>query len=243
MATHDIFIRSYHRDFEWLAYCLQSIERHCSGFREVVLVVPASSRAKLDWLGLRGTRTVTCRNYETDYLGQQVTKLHADQISDADYICHVDSDWIFTRRLTPDDLFVDGRPSAGTMPVARLPSALPWPRAMQRFFGRPVAFDFMRRQPYVFPRWLYPALRRYALARHGTDLASYVLAQPPLGFSEFNALSGFAFFEHHGSFTWLDVADDPRAPHCRAFWSWGGLTPAIRGEIEMLLGDGEGLAC
>jgi hypothetical protein len=232
----DIVIRSYHRDFEWLHYCLRSIERFCRGFRDVVLIVPTSSRAKLDWLGLRGTRTMTCRDYPIDYLGQQVTKLHADLVSDADYLCHVDSDWVFTRPCAPHDLLVDGKVAVGMVDYRRLHPGIPWRRATERFLGRSVAHDFMRRQPYMFPRRQYAALRDFCRARHGVDLETWVLRQTPLGFSEFNALAAHAFFHEPEAYAWVE-ADDPtldEAP-CRAYWSWGGITEAIRCELDAVL--------
>lgn len=233
--TCDIFIRSYYRDFSWLAYCLEAISRHCRGFRKVVLVVPASSRERLDWLGLKADETLTCPDYRDDYLGQQVTKLHADLLTDADFICHIDSDCIFQRRTRPADLFQDGRPRVLMARYARLDRHVPWKALTERFLGWPVANEFMRTPPYTFPRWLYPALRQHAQAKHGMPLEQYIVSQPPRGFSEFNALSAYAFRRHREHFTWVDVhRQAPPKPVCRVYWSWAGIDAKTRGELEAL---------
>jgi hypothetical protein len=245
MASCDIFIRSYYRDLDWLLYCLRSIELFCSGFRNVVVVVPGSSAGRLRRLGIPEVTVHICKDYDPDYLGQQITKLHADLYTDADYICHVDSDWIFTRPCHPSDLFIEGKLTIGMTSYADLPQAIPWKKATERFLGWEVSYDFMRRQPYSFPRWLYAALREHAEHRHARDIESYILSQPPLGFSEFNAMGAFAFFRHHEAFVWLDAMDATLpSPLCICYWSWGGLTPAIRLEMDNLLGiDDRGRAC
>lgn len=245
MVSCDIFIRSYYRDFNWLLYCLRSIELFCCGFRNVVLVVPRSSAAKLRQLRIPAVKVHICKEYDPDYLGQQITKLNADCYTDADFICHVDSDWIFTRPCRPSDLFIDGKLTIGMTSYADLPAGIPWKKATERFLGGEISYDFMRRQPYSFPRWLYIALREHAERWHGQNIESYILGQMPLGFSEFNALSAFAFAHHHQEFVWLDAMDTSLpAQLCICYWSWGGLTPAIRLELDNLLRiDDRGLAC
>jgi hypothetical protein len=219
-----------------LRYCLASIERYCSGFRRVVVVIPEASTAKWHWLGLDADRVRHCPLYRDDYLGQQVTKLHADQYTDADYICHVDSDCVFQRPTTPADLIDAGRPYVLMEPYARLDSHVPWRALTERFLGEKVSHEFMRRPPYTFPRWVYPALRRRCWARHGISLETYVLSQPPRGFSEFNALGAYAYRHHRDAFTWVDAADAPPQP-CRVFWSRQSLDARVRQEIDRLLAD------
>jgi hypothetical protein len=233
----DILIRSYQRDFGWLAQCLRSIERFCEGFRDVVVVVPRSSHERLSRLRLPlDPRTLSCPDYRQDYLGQQVTKLHADLYTDADYVCHVDSDCVFRRLTRPEDLLADGRPRVNMAPYAVLDRYLPWRDATERFLGLPVAYEFMRTPPYTFPRWLYQSVRDHAIARHGRSVTQYVLAQEPRGFSEFNALAAYGFWRNRAAFDWCDVSQVATPePSCRVYWSWAGLDPTTLGEIDALL--------
>jgi hypothetical protein len=228
------FIRSYWKDLEWLELCLRSIERHCYGFSEVVVVVPESSRA---WLMRRPlpswARLLHCPVYADDYLGQQVTKLHADLYTQADLIVHVDADCIFTRATQPRDLAPDNRPVAVTRPIAELGRHYPWRLPTEEFLGFTVDLDFMQQSPFTYPRWLYPILRHHCQQLHGRSIEEHVLSRPPRGFSEFNALGAYAHRHHREHFDFRP-ADDPRVflPHCDWYWSWGGITPEIRERIE-----------
>lgn len=232
----DLFIRSYYKDFRWLQYSLRSIEKFCKGFSRVVLVVPESSRKKLDWMGLRGDVTITCPDYRDDYLGQQVTKLYADSFSDADFVCHIDSDCIFRRPTAPEDLFEQGKPRVLMTAYTNLDPHVPWKRVIEHFLLRQVEHEYMRTPPYTFPRWIYGALREHAFRLHQVPLDAYILSQLPRRFSEFNALGAYAFYHHHDSFTWLDVPSRlPLSTPCHVFWSWGGINHRVQQQIESLL--------
>lgn len=233
----DIFIRSYWKDLEWLQLCLASIEKYCRGFRSVIVVLPRSSKAWLRRRGLPATARIEfCGNYGDDYLGQQVTKLLADTFTDADYICHVDSDCIFFRHTTPEDFISDGRPRILMRPCDSLKGHRPWQGPSEKFLGWRVLDDFMQHPPFVFPRWLYERLREHAVATHGVDIEEYVRAQPPRGFSEFNALGGFAWRRYRELFVWVDTSvGSPTPTHCRWYWSWGGIDAATRLEIAEIL--------
>jgi hypothetical protein len=229
----DIFIRSYYKDFPWLVYCLRSIKRYCKGFRRVILVVPESSVERLGRFELPYDELHVCPTYRDDYLGQQVTKLTADLYTDADHICHVDSDCIFRCAVTPEDLLEGDRLRTFMISYDRLPRSVPWRQVTQAFLDRDVEFEFMQRQPQAFPRWVYPALRAHAEARHGSTIEEYVLSRPHRGFSEFNALGAFAYYEHRKRFAWVDLTNGSAAePLCKAYWSWGGLGPPIVHDIH-----------
>lgn len=229
-----LFIRSYWKDLEWLQLCLRSIERHCDGFAEVVIVVPESSRA---WLARtllpQGVRLVYGPSYADDYLGQQVTKLQADLYVEADHIVHADADCIFTRATRPHDLAPGGRPRVVTRPIIELGRHYPWRKPTEEFLGFAVELDFMQQPPFVYPRWLYSLLRKHCVERHGMTIERYVTSRPPRGFSEFNVLGAYAHRHHPECFDFLpagSVAALP--PHCDWYWSWGGITPEIRERIE-----------
>jgi hypothetical protein len=241
-AVCDLLVRSYWKDLEWLGYCLASIRRYCRGFRQTIVVVPKSSVPWLRRSGLqdgaeeRGIRFVFCRDYPDDYLGQQVTKLLADMFTDAAYICHVDSDCVFQRPITPGDLIEHGRPMVFTRAGRELGRHDPWRKPTERFLGWPVGKDFMQRPPFLYPRWLYEELRDHAMATHGVDVETYIKAQPVRGFSEYNTLGAFAWHRHRTRFAWIDITDAMATePFCRWYWSWGGIDDAIRTEIEGIL--------
>jgi hypothetical protein len=234
MLKYDIVIRSYYKDFSWLRYALLSIQRNCRGFSRVVLVVPESSRPRLDSMGLAGDVTITCPDYKDDYLGQQVTKLTADRLTDADYICHIDSDCVFCRRTTPDDFFESGKPVILMTQYSALDPHVPWKGLTEKLLRHDVHHEFMRNPPYIFPRWIYGALREYVLSTHGIPLEDYILAQPFRGFSEFNALGAYAWHYHRDQFVWREVGPGALDSPCRAFWSWGGIDDVVECEMKAI---------
>lgn len=228
-----ILIRSYWKDLQWLQLCLRSIALHCFGFSEIVVVLPRSSRAWLDRTPLPEiARVAYCPDYPDDYLGQQITKLFADTYVDTNFIVHVDSDCIFARPTSPLDLHPDERPIVVTRPVAELGRAYPWRAATEAFLGCAIPFDFMQRPPFAYPRWLYPMIREHCLNTRRMPLDAYVLSRPARGFSEFNALGGYAWLHHRSRFDFRDAnATEAPVPYCDWHWSWGGLTPDVRAAI------------
>lgn len=238
VVTCDIVVRSYWRDFAWLELCLRAIERHCVGFGDVIVVMPRGSEP---WLRRHpalptSVRLELCPDYPDDYLGQQVTKLHADELSDAELICHVDSDCIFRCRTQPQDLAPGGRPRVYTRPVEELPRHWPWTRPTEEFLGWRPTHDFLQCPPFTFPRWLYPRVRERAVETKDVPLSEWVLSRPPRGFSEFNVLAAYAYRFHPEDFVWTrgrDIGAEER--RCHWYWSWGGLDAATRREIEGLI--------
>jgi len=212
--TTDIFIRSYRGDFKWLEHSLQSIWSRGSGFSKVHIVVPAQdiqllTCAKNEVVHLTST-------HGDDYMGQQVTKLEADQYSHADYILHVDSDCIFTKKFSPDNFFCDGKPI-----ILREEHVLsPWPRCAERALGWYEDAEYMRRLPIIYPRWLYKEFRVWMEMRHGMRVNEWVMAQPNREFSEFNTLGQWAYKFHKDKFAWKHPSEVE--PVCKQFWSWSG---------------------
>jgi hypothetical protein len=229
----DIFIRSYWKDFEWLRFCLDSVAKYCIGFRAVVVVLPLGSEPWVRKFAIPRDVTIKwCRNYRDDYLGQQVTKLLADTFTDAAHICHVDSDCIFTRTTSPEDLLVDGKIRILHHPYALLGRHHPWREPTEKFLGWRVHDDFMQHPPFMYPRRLYAQAREHALTTHGIDLETYVTRQPARGFSEFNVLGALAWRYHHDQIHWIDTSVTAAGePHCRWYWSWGGMDDTTRAAI------------
>jgi uncharacterized protein DUF6492 len=233
----DIFIRSYFKDLEWLGYCIASIHRFCAGFG-LVVVLPRSS---LTWLkrfniDFGNARVEVCQDYRDDYLGQQVTKLNADKYTDAEFICHVDSDCIFTEPCKPEDLMVEGKSRMLIRPLQSLGHYRPWHQSTRDFLKFPVEYDFMVYPPFTFPRKLYEAVRNHAVNQHGVNLEEYVISRPPRGFSEYNVLGAYAYEHCKDDFSWLLVDEvNAQVQFCQWYWSWGGLTKDIRKEIKSIL--------
>lgn len=203
----------------------------------MVLAIPRGDRDRLKQINVpNGVEILYCRRYANDYLGQQITKLHADEHCSADYICHVDSDCVFREKIMPIDLFKNEKPTWVFSNFESIPGSSDWQAMTERFIGFDVANDYMRRQPLCFPRAIYPALRKFCLEQHHLSILEYVLDCSLSGFSEYNALGAFAHKYYPHWFSWVDKEDgNVDEQFCRWFWSWGGVSKEIREEMSQIL--------
>lgn len=222
----DIFIKTYPADYEWLGYCLRSIDKFARGFRRVVIVAPDHELKEI-FAGIVISEGAPYHQIEVrpeygadGYLSQQVFKLYADTFTDADYIMHMDCDCILTEPVTPETFMRDGKPYWLMTPRAELPKDHPWWFVMEKFTGEHnepgmcvlPEYEYMRRHPQMIPRGMYARLRKCCLLTHGVELSDYIMAQPFRAFSEFNCMGLFAH-DTHGKpsdvvFTFLDTSKD-----------------------------------
>jgi FkbM family methyltransferase len=232
----DIFIRTYKGDYAWLNYCLQSIQKFCTGFRKVWVVSPDQMNVNMipDWVEWKVMNDET----EDGYLAQQITKLYADVITDyqSDYILHVDSDVIFTRECMPQDFFALTDLKLIWYYTRYSEIETPWQPITSKFMGETVPYEFMRRFPIMVPRWLYPRLREFCHKLHGMIISDYIRTQPPRAFSEFNALGAYAYKNHRDMLHFVNTLEtEMPTPVARQFFSWGGITSDVKAEIETIL--------
>jgi hypothetical protein len=233
-ATHDIFIRTCAKDLNWLSYCLRSIAKFARGFRQTIIVAPGSAKAGLDRMNLTQEKVHYIGEYKDDYLGQQISKLLADEWSDADYIWFMDSDCMFNRPTTPDAMFVTGKPVYYYTPEAAIAVDNKWIEIVSCFLGWRPQHEFMRRHPHVFPRDLLLEVRSHAICLHKMPIDDWILHNGK--FSEFNAFGAWAYNFKKERFYWWNTLELEQPP---AFvtqrWSWSGLLPSERAEMEKAL--------
>lgn len=217
--TCDIFIKTCAHDAEYHRHCIRSIEKFCTGFRNVIVIdteAPTPARG---------------------YLQQQVIKCHADTYSDADFFLVTDSDTLFTQPVTPETFMVDGKPiwlaTPWTPEMLAHGGTRAWHKAMFDFHGVEPPFEMMRRQPFFFHRELTSSLRGKCLARHGKDLEDYVMSKGV--FSEWNVAGLHAWLHFNEDYHWVITDKDPLPPLVvRQFWSRDPVEKNIE-EIERIL--------
>jgi hypothetical protein len=228
MLSCDIFIRSYAGDFAWLEYCLKSIKKYGHGFDKVHIVVPSNDAGSVP---VQGTEVVHLTTDRTDgYMAQQLTKLHADEFCQAEYVLHVDSDCIFFKDFSPLDFFLDGKPIMLHEKFETI-----WNAITEQHLGWRDDHEYMRRLPIIYPRWMYLAFRQWMKKKHAMSVDDYVIRQNNRNFSEFNTFGQWAKRLYKDSFTWMEPKDVPK--YCEQFWSWGGITPEIKEKIKIILAD------
>lgn len=232
----EIFIVTYHKDAEWLKYCLHSIKQFCKGFTGVTVVVPDRDVDVLEPI---------CREWGPDVVMDTFTevegkgmihhqgiKMMADEFCQhAKYILHTDSDCIFTEPVTPGDYFVEGKPvllvEAYERFIDRYPTILQWKVTTEKALKFEATMEGMRRHPAVHHRALYPAVRKRIEEVHKKSFKEYVLScKPdfPQGISEFNVLAAYAWKHMHDQYHWIDVGTELRPKDkIHQNWSHGGL--------------------
>ncbi len=227
--TCDIFIRSYEKDFEWLKYCLRSIQRFATGFRNVIVVVPNGQTPPVGPV----EKVFFVHEGCDGYMHQQLTKLHADCFSDAEVFLFMDSDTIFTRPITAGAAF---EPWLYT-PYASLndPNTMTWMKVVQKAIGVLPEYEFMRRHPLSVQRWMLQGLREFFWQRHGMSLESYIIAQPGHEFSEWNVIGAWLWYFHRSKVQWQNTDEKLGVPFVHQSYSWGGLNDDIRKNLEAAL--------
>lgn len=232
-----MFIRTYRNDLDWLKYSLRSIAKFVSGLDEIVIAIPEHDREEIQKFGLTRERIVYVTPITDEgYRDQQYSKLMADTTTSCDFILHSDSDCIYHRPVHTDEFFQGGKPWMLMTPYEALGDKVPWKPITEKAVGKPVAFEFMRRLPLIYPRWLYQIVRNHISRVHGVSLEQYIQDQPGRALSEFNILGAIAYELHRDAFRWLNTDKDEMPPTClKQFWSYSGVTPEIIEEMEKML--------
>ena len=217
-----IFIRTYAGDYAWLEYCLRSLKKNAAG---IPIYIATSSTLLNHQFDLKEAHwSGSGFDHADDYVGQQITKLKADQFVTCkpDYIIHIDSDTVLLDSF--DKLFdADGKPFMLRTPYDQLPSDFPWKAPTEQHLGWGVSHEYMRRFPLVYPFGLYAELRQHLAVKNG-GWENWVQSIKGRHLSEFNLLGAFAFENNHDEFHWIDTDRDELPPLIvKQNWSWGGI--------------------
>ncbi len=172
------------------------------------------------------------KGLQAPYIFQQIVKLNADQYTDSDRILYMDSDTIFTQPVTPESFVTEkgliwlhesyvklGDPSA----AARQPH-------VSHFIQNEVAHEFMRRHPHIIKRESLAAIRDFCQRQHSMDIGTY--AYRPY-FSEFNIMGAYLYHYAPEGYDFKQPEEVPT--YVWQGFSWGGLTEAIKADMEKAL--------
>lgn len=225
-----IFIRTYKNDLPWLEYCLRSIQKFVTGCDEIVICIPEPQKSLLDSWGLTKERIVTCPVYADDYLGQQISKLKADEYCQSDRILFVDSDCVFNRQVNIKDL----KPEIYKTHYSKVGDAICWKEPTEKALKKKVNYEYMRRLPLMYLSDTVKDCREYLELTHGVTVEQYITSQPFRKFSEFNVLGAFAE-KFSDKYTFLNTDNGVKEGMILQSWSWGGITPEIKTKIEDIL--------
>jgi hypothetical protein len=228
MKKIDIFIRTYHKDLDFLQYCLRSIQKFVTGYNEIIICIPEADAHLLDSWNLTQELIikwdVVCEN---GYIDQQISKLKAHEMSDADYILYVDSDVCFTTPTDLSEFFIDGKPYLMKTRYELVGDAICWKETTEDIIGMTLEYEYMRRIPILFSRH---TLRMVSLKIDIDGLAKLDRL------SEFNLLGAYAALMETDKYHIINTEFDPLPKQVAIQgWSWGGLTEEVKQQLETIL--------
>jgi hypothetical protein len=232
--TTDIFIRTYHKDIEWLNYALASIHKHVKGWRNIVITIPRGQGHLLSHLTVE--TVIEVDDMQDGYIGQQLTKMQAWKYTDAQCVLFWDSDVIATEPIDIHlEYFKDGKPILYKTKYSSL-TGCPWQGITEKALDLMLDWEYMRRMPIIHLRDVLAETLDFMQETHGVSMRTYLDAQPHKAFSEFNAIGAVADLLHRDSYAILDTEAIDMPPNkVYQGWSWGGITPEVLATINKAL--------
>lgn len=248
----DIFIKTWPQDYDWLVYCLRSIDKFFTGHRQVVILTESGGKhPALEHAHRMGAKVIQEKRVRekghksmgrigTGYQVQKAKKLEWDLYTDADHVIQIDSDCMFTAPCTPD-LWIDadGRMTWWRMSRSRLPKAecdmwgdgLRWQDTKlgpSQWYGMiSPGFAFNRIWTAQFRDWVRQHLG-------GLDMKGLFCSKKIPHITEYLIYPHWAEMQQGCPYDWVRTAELPKPP-IKQNWSWGGLSPEIKTELESIL--------
>jgi len=211
----DILIRSYAKDEPWLKYCLRSIVKFCSGFNNVIVIVPEYDQFVFSWVD-KYAPNVHLRTYPGNRIKPMLECMSQLCYSDmycngADLVLHTDSDCVFTQPVSPETYFKNGKPVLLARTYASLRNQPPycWKASTENCLRIPATHETMVRHPAVYWTDLYPSFRNKVEEVHGEGFHDYTTKGPnvfPWYWAEFPALGFWAMQQFPNKYEVIDVS-------------------------------------
>jgi hypothetical protein len=245
--TIDIFIKTYHKDFEWLPFCLKSIEKFAKGFRNVVIVsdndghiIPPeylNEKCRVMYVDISSV-TPSNVDHGVGYLWQQYIKLMWYKYSDADSVLIMDSDEMFTKVISPSTFKRHGKFTWNYRRWEEADTGICWKKPTDMLLKIDSKYEAMAITGFILQRETTVALKNHLCSIHETnDIWDIFVKHNMNTASEFNV---FGSFIHHFDRTEYTQVFDYNPENCinytiRKAWSWGGISDEERGIRESLL--------
>lgn len=225
-----LFIKSYKPDFVWLKYSLRSIKKFCTGYHEVVVVVPNSDlEAAKEFI--TDEKLIGIDEPPNGYLYQQVVKLNAHKYTECELIQYHDSDCVFITPTSPTDYMENGKPWMYCTPYEKVGDAIMWQGCVEKILGFKDPMERMRRHGMTYLRTSLESLH----TAH-PNLDAYVISQPGRHFSEFNLIGSFVAKTEPNNYIWKNTDEHSIIPErMKQFHSYSEYTSATIEWLEGIL--------
>lgn len=210
---------SYDRDLEWLKYCICSIDRFCKGYSGHTILLDnhkkdcIKTKSFLKTIKQINTQIVYgAEGIEHGYVRQQYMKFLCDLYvpRETDWIIHIDSDSVFFEYHTPE-IYFDKNENKPIMLMTTYEElkkhGVPWQSITEEFMQDTVRYEFMRRMPLIYPKWIFKEIRNWIETTHKQTIGSYLSRMQT--FSEYNAIGAYLYKYHRDEYLWIDTRTQP----------------------------------
>ena len=195
--TTDIWIVTFPRDYEWLGYCLRSIKKFTTGYRQLHIAKPPQAPLPEVPKGLEICWHDDAPGFRDGYIGQQITKMRAYQHTDAECIAFIDSDHVCVEPTDMGYYFDGGCPQLWCRSfeqISQIPEdpkagvtrvACRWQPIVEKCLRFPCPWFTLEFLPLIFYRGTLARLCEYIEDVQARSLEDYARHQPWREFSEF----------------------------------------------------------
>jgi hypothetical protein len=248
MPGIDILVPTYHADFIWLDFCLRSIKKFTTGFRNVIIVsdndgniIPESLLSiipnKVIYVDIP-TRWPTKLRHRPGYLWQQILKLNWMNYTDADAVLVLDSDEMLTTNLSPAT-FRDahGRWRWIYRNWSDAGSANMWKIPTSQVLKFEPEYEAMTCAPFILERKTTYNFIEYLKKTHGASSLFDVFFNYDMSlFSEYNAYGSY-ILKFDNETVYYRVINNPHGYNHYVYksWSYGGVSSVDRTKRESIL--------
>ena len=181
-----MFIKTYPGDVIWLEYCIKSIEKFVTGFRDIVIVTDSGTELKID-------SNLPIKIFYEDlpneihpcpvgigYAWAQSVKLNWTKYTDADYILQIDSDTMFTNNIDMSYYHIDGKikwfyrewSESGEGIIHRVPTDFFIKRESTRDHMPAPTWFFSRKTTDLFQNWVNEEVKRRSNINSSSSFSS-----------------------------------------------------------------------
>ena len=232
--TVDIFIKTYHKDFIWLEYCIKSIKKFCKGFRDVVIVCDDDGNlipeniTKIMPLKVFYEKVPTNIDFMTNigYNWQQNIKLNWIKYTDADVVFIFDSDYFLVEPTIPNNYKLDGKYYWIYRDWNKAGGANIWKVSTDNILGIYTHNEAMTSPCFVLRRDTTIKFHEYIKNKYNTtSFWEMILREHIATFSEFNIFGNFIYYIYDTNYKKIMVEESKSLPNHKIIqsWSWGGL--------------------
>jgi hypothetical protein len=246
-----VFYVTYRKDLCWIVYSAQLLHKHFRAAFDTVICAEEDCRDVCETWGLPRTTYHYTKPWPDGYAFAMYQKTMADQFTDADLICLMDSDHILLEPAYLEDFMDHGKPIIRYRDWDEDPNdpsliigQQQWAPPTERVMGSSLDKDYMVGAPFIFWRDTFLGVRNRVEEVTGLPFHDAVYSDRPYVYTNFlNHPKVYCDFESLGLYGAKFQADryhlvhHPRGLHWpfRTYWSHGDWTPSLQARFDGLL--------